>query len=257
MTALWTKIDLETADLSQFSGNVPAYFSSTAAAATGAAKNGSYGMECVGSVAGGLTQVGGHKLFTEAAGLVTVIDAWFRWTSITTAADGSYAGAHAAILVHKNNGAYSFSTATEQVWLSLVQSLGTPALKLMYLARDGTHTLVGGTYGGFHTHPLNTWYLNRLIIDRSGANPVITWKQSTDGVNFTQLETETDSTSGSSGLAAAPNTASFGVQYVVNFESFDGTVQFDDMAGYDAEPSAGGGVVLPIFRHHYQQQKVA
>lgn len=200
----------------------------TLSVATAAAKNGTYGLKSLAAMASDSAGEGyGEQSFSYPASAIVVVEAWVRFAAWT---QGGYDTASSkSVLAMRDRG------NSEGNYSARLSINGTRGLRITYY--NGSFSNVAGS--STLTLSANTWYLLRLILDKSGGNPVITFKQSTDGTNFTTVEaiTATD------GVRGTPDNAELGVIYTGQFEKGEYEVHGDDLTIYDAEP--GGAAVDP------------
>ena len=213
MTALFTSIDLETGDLTQFSSTATGT-DYTLAASSSAPKNGTYGLRATATSASDSgAEAHGEKSFSSSGTAETVIDAWFRFSSWTGNGYGSDIAK--SIMVARNSGVGML------YWLAV---RGTRLVELCLYNTSFASAATGLTI----TLAANTWYLIRVIHNSSGS---LTLKYSTDGTNFTTVGTYSTAVQGTKA-----DSVRVGVCHVNQWEQAQYTVDVDDLAAYDAEP---------------------
>ena len=213
---LFTSIDLETGDLTQF-GSTVSGTDYALSVATAAKKNGSYGLRAAATSASDTnTSACGIKTVSSPSGDITVAEGWFQFSAWTS---GGYNGAASkSLLVLRSN------TTFHVAWLAV---RGTRLVELGYQNSAYSSVASGFTL----TMTLNTWYLLRIVHSRSAGS--VTFKHSTDGVNFTTVGTV------ASGVRTdAIDEIRTGIVHVNQWEKARYTVDVDDVAAYDAEPAA-------------------
>jgi hypothetical protein len=218
MANLFSKIDFEGNNLSQFTSTASGTDYALAAAA-GAARNGSYGARATATSASDTNNSAkGLKTFTAAGTGITVVDAEMRFSS-WTGAGYLQVGSKALMLLNA-------SSAGRVAWLAV---RGTRLVELCYRNTGFSDVASGLTL----TMTLNTWYRLRIIHDKAAGSLV--FKYSTNGgSSWTTVGTV------ASGVRADNiDEAHAGVVQVNNWEQAQYTVDMDDMEGWDAEPVGG------------------
>lgn len=238
MAQIGSTITHETGDLTQYTGTDSAT-GYTVAASGSAAKNGSFGLLATANSASDTNSGGdGYKDFTYPGTNVVVASAWVQFTAWTSG--GYNTDTSKAVLALRDAANLSLATA----WLSVV---GTRTLQLKY------QTAAFAAASGAATLALSaaTWYLLELTVDRSGGTHVVTFRYSTDGTNFTTVESITANVAGSVTRVHA------GVAHINQFEKAQYTVAVDDVALYDAVPAppAGTKAPVPLRRINYLWQR--
>jgi hypothetical protein len=197
----------------------------------------SYGLECTADNSGDSDDEETYILpltcRSEFDGLeggtdILVLEFSFRWDSWTRSGYNTAISKGPAIL-------YS---GWERI-LNLSVS-GTRQLQLHYKAKDGTNTSVSGT----QTFTLDQDYAIRITLDKSGANPVISWD-----VDGGEIGSDTDTSSGSAGVGRAWDTYLFwsyelGVAHAGQFEAMGYEWSIDDVLILDTETVGGVSVTL-------------
>lgn len=202
----------------------------TLATVTGSVKNGSYGSHSTfnNTTSDDCGNGKAQKNFAASTTNYARAESWVRFTSFSSYGYGIPGSRGPLTLRYQDDGPYVTVAAV---------ITGTRRIQLAYRAKNsqpyiGSLTVVNG----FLTMTLNTWYRLRLEHDNRGANPVLTFSYSTDGVNFTQASTATDTTAGSYGVANMPMRIDAGVVMNINCERGNYAFDHDDVAVYNAVP---------------------
>ena len=215
--------DNETNNLSEYSAS-SATGSSTIAINTTAVKNGTYGLQavCNNSGSDNADTAEAQVNFTYPASTVLVARVWLQFASFTS---GGYGTAISkGVLILRDSG-----EAYASVRLVVI---GTRQIQASYY-----NTAFGNVAGSASlTLTSATWYMLELKLDKSGANPVITFRHSADGSSFTTVETIT----ATDGVRGSPDSARTGICHVGQFEKGIYTVYADDFTIYDADVAGGG-----------------
>jgi hypothetical protein len=226
MTRIAGPVDFETGDTSQFSSVEPNAAAWSVIA--GAAYEGSYGGAVTLNEASDTSAEGEGRLTFDAPGTnVAVLELWFRWASFTQGGYGTEISKSVAYLGPD----FSEDMTERAAWL-IVTSSGQ--LRLVIRRADGTQAFVGDPV----SLTVGTWYRIRLVVDRSGAQPVAFWALSTDGSTFTTQASATDTTSGPNGLGRDMRQGRAGAVHVGQFEKADYTSHVDRVEIHDAIPSS-------------------
>jgi hypothetical protein len=174
------KIDHETGNLSQWDGTTVSGTNASITASTSANKNGTHGLRATinNTAADSSDQARSNKAYTTNASGLHYVQFWMRLTGHTTF---GYAAATAKGVLRFGNDTVNGSTDVTARAAGLV-FVGVNTLQLAIRSRNGTDSLIGSSF----TLADNTWYKMRVLIDRTGANPICTWWSSTDGITFTE-----------------------------------------------------------------------
>ncbi|MCA9379370.1 DUF2341 domain-containing protein [Candidatus Dojkabacteria bacterium] len=126
--------------------------------------------------------------------------------------------------------------STNMAWLIVGKATANhPFLRLAYKAKNGTNTFSGSEV----VLDLDTWYDITIMIDKSGSNPIVQW-----WLDGSSQSSSTDTSSGSSGLAATPTNAKTGLVQRVNWEPIGTDMWFDDITVADGIGSSGNTELL-------------
>lgn len=217
-TALFSD-SFESGNLNSMTGTAVSQTGSALEANTSSERTGTYGMQ---SVVNNSTDTSGeaaaYKDFTFPGTNKVVLEFDFNWNSFTRSGY-NIAGSKAVAGI--------FSGTDRMAWLSVQ---GNRQLKLGYRSENGTDTISGNAY----TFTQNTWYKVKLLVDKSGSDPVVTWwVDDLGGSGYSQQATATDSTSGSDGLARTPSRAYFGAKQILNWEQMGYTLFYDNVGIFD------------------------
>lgn len=230
MTQIGTTIDHETGNLSQYTTTTTSG-SGTVAASTSANLNGSYGLRSVvNSAVDSNDQAAGEKnSYSWPASNTFYWTFLFRFPSGTFTQAGHYNSATTKAVAFFEDP----SSFQRMFWLLIAD--GTRTLRLAYKAKDNSDNFAGsGVALGD-----GTLYYIKMLLDKSGANPIVTWWYSTDGSSYTQGGTATDSTSGTNGVGKTVTALNYrgGIRHVSQFDLCQYTVDVDDLAAWDADPT--------------------
>lgn len=219
-------VDHETGDLSQYS-----LVEGGPTASTDAAYAGTYGLEAaLNEGSDSPAEREARLTFSPPASGVVALTLWFRWFSFGQAGYGTVISRCVALL-----GPAGVDDSTERAaWLAVV---GTRQLRLAIRRADGTQDFAGSAI----TLDAGTWYQITLIVDRSGAQPVASWRL--DGV---EQASATDTTSGGNGLGRDIALAKVGVAHVAQWERGVYTVHVDDVVVADTADSGGENVTQDV-----------
>lgn len=199
--------------------------SAAIAVAAGGAISGSYGLDCAADNAGDnadydyLNYWFGHEDPCIASDKI-VVDFNFRWDSWTR---GGYN-------TSTSKGPIQISNMTSRMfWLSVA---GTRTLQFMYTNGDGIDTKITGT----QQFTLDQDYEIRLILDRTGADPVISWE-----VDGAEIGSDTDDgSSGTGGVKVDSGNNKYhilkvGLVHINQWESTGYEWSIDDLFLWDDE----------------------
>jgi hypothetical protein len=224
MATLWTKIDFEGGDLSQFSSTSDTAANTSATASGTAAKNGSYGMLVTSNEASDVnTACYGQINFTSPASSIIRVQYWFRQD-------------------YDNDPGYN-STANAKAHFELGSTVYGRAA-IAFINRANGDLNLGITNDSFARVNLatwsptaDTWYLLRLTFDWSGSSLAYKWEYSTDGTSFTSIVNSTTTSHRFDNDGS--DYARFGHIHINQWEKSDFSEWFDDIEGFDSAAVTG------------------
>jgi len=224
MATLWTKIDFEGGNLSQFSSTSDTAANTSATASGTAAKNGSYGMLVTSNEASDVnTACYGQINFTSPASSIIRVQYWFRQD-------------------YDNDPGYN-STANAKAHFELGSTVYGRAA-IAFINRANGDLNLGITNDSFARVNLatwsptaDTWYLLRLTFDWSGSSLAYKWEYSTDGTSFTSIVNSTTTSHRFDNDGS--DYARFGHIHINQWEKSDFSEWFDDIEGFDSAAVTG------------------
>jgi len=111
------------------------------------------------------------------------------------------------------------SDGQEQAWFS-IRSGG---LRFSYRARNGTINSINSLI----TLNVNTIAYLRILVDRAGSNPIVQGWISGNGIDWMDVGSVTDASSGTQGIAKPSGQLDVGIVHITNFEPGNYTVDVD------------------------------
>lgn len=224
MATLWTKIDFEGGNLSQFSSTTDNATNTSATASGTAAKNGSYGMLVTSAeTSDANTNCYGQVDFTDPSSSIIRVEYWWRQD-------------------YDNDPGYN-STTNAKAHFELGSAFNGRAA-LAFINRANGDLNFGITNDSFArvnlaswTPSLDTWYRIRVQLDYSGSSLAYLWQYSTDGTNFTTIINSTTTSHRFDNDGS--DYARFGHVHINQWEKSDFSEWFDDIEGFDSVASSG------------------